>query len=379
MKRLLILLSIAALSITIVVTFQNCAQDTGSLLIDDSNGKSVNSCSADIFNSSGQKDNIFKPGEVVNFISSSNPSGSVGYFVIKKGGKVKDNISVRTPEYVQKLYFSDTDEGQYEFQSVMNSNGRTGACKSPPQQFTIRSADDVLPTCILSSSRATGASIVVGQTVNYTVTSDPSGLEAQIFGDGALIAQGSNTPTNYSEVFGAPGSVNRFAQIKTNTGSTIKCSGEVSYTVSNNGSTSPTPTPVPTTPTPTPPPQPPWCTVTATIPSNPGSTTCYSEDAATCLADIQWQFYNATQSVRIYEVSASGSSIAIGCGTSGTISRAKVATPSNRVQTFFYRLYQVPDCTAEPTSPNLYSCEAQVTWRYQGEPPCGGNTGHICP
>lgn len=407
-----------ACGFVIVLFFQNCSKTPDSLF-NETKSFSVSACSAEIFNSSAETDYFYKPGDVINFKGISTPAGATGFFVINKGDINLTNRSpefvttFKTPEYVQKIFNSDLEEGRYEFH-VSIKNGARQICQTPPQYFTVRAGDETLPTCALVPSVPNGSALIIGQTVNYTISSEPSNLDGQIYGGSSVIATGQKTPATYSETFLERGPVGRFAQITTDVGSNVRCSPALNYTVYDGlwnvcqqnagpggpdcsnyanrpcnglgtnmnctflsysnapavlkcGPCGPTPTPTPI-PTPTPPPQPAWCTVTATIPSNPGSTSCLSEFGEACFANISWEFHNATQAVQIYEVSSAGVATLVqdGCRASGSTSVSKFTGPTQSIKTYYYRVFQVSDCSvSQPTGLN-HLCEARVTWRYSG-------------
>lgn len=266
--------AITVICFLVLISFQNCSTNTD--MVDLTGVSNQATCETKIMDSSQTPRTIFKVGDVINFYLNSSQPGYTGQFLIKnKYDNAIKNFSFVTPAYTQQIFANESDIGDYTYSTqIQDSTGKTVCQTGPYNKFKIISAIGTDPTCVLRVSSGDGQNFKVGEQVQLSVESIPSGLESFIAGQnfnsvGVItntLPQVSFGLTPSSQVFTLTssdvGQWKRSAEVRTTGGLSIACQPEqvvLNITVPPPPITPPPVTPPPVSPPPTSPRPTPSC------------------------------------------------------------------------------------------------------------------------
>ncbi len=242
----------------LVVFFQNCAKKSGTFDIDPGKGPVV--FNVKIFNSSQSAKSCFEVGQVANVLIDTVPSGrTLEYTIYKSGSRIGGAIAV-SPIYSQQVFPAVGQLGDYSIVVGVREGNRTLTPRT--YTFTVNPSGGCAgASCELKSLNGTNHNI--GQSVQYSIKSQPTGLQAFLeveeenYNKKAVGVTDVIVPHASLNV----GSFGRVGYVKNVEGDFVRCSGAVTVTIADPAQTTPTPTPTPIStpypsPTPTPTPTP---------------------------------------------------------------------------------------------------------------------------
>ncbi len=362
MKQFLIFLSFVASVGFVLVSYQNCSQNSSSDLGSSIGTKSVAGCNMSSFSSNQELKNTFTVGEIANFIIASDPSGlSVQYVLQSDDGSVTQNSSAITPYFFQQ---TNSDLGNFTLTMTASNNGKSVCTQS--LSYSVEPPGTT--TCQLSAT--SGTSFLTGQAVPFKITSSPGGLAAFITG-GAANRTSVPTVTAFSQSYATAGTYPVYAEVKDLNGVYIRCTPSVSLTIAANPNPSPTPVPTPgvsPTPTPTAPPKVPQGSISIAPQYQANSTS----------STLSWTFSNTpyvqvwAQQLNLTTLVPTGAYVFVKCGTLASDSILLDWSDVTGTRYEFY-LYSATSCTQYTQSqlPTLTPLSQYLGgWRGQGP---GGN------
>lgn len=236
--------ALVSIGFFVLVSYQNCGQSPTADLGDIASGAS--SCSIKSYSSTGVEKKSFYVGEIANFSLMSPSDGQTIQYSLQKNGVIIQNNNVTTPYYFQLTNKDNTSLGNYTLTMNLLDQGKSVCTKIV--NFAVQVPG--IKTCQLTAND--GTNFVTYQQIPFSITSNPSGMNAYIStvsGDWNRRAK-LQTPSNFVETLSTPNTYTVYAEIADENGAYLRCTPDIEITVT---AAQVTPTPTGTaTPTPTP-------------------------------------------------------------------------------------------------------------------------------